>query len=170
MSPRLNSRNTSQPLSPTKSARGQALIEFALLFPFIALFLFIIIDFGIALDRKVIFTNAAREAARYASLGQDTNADSIAQIAVNHSQGAFTVSDVNVYWVDANGDNQVRAGEPVVVHIQYTYSLPILQGMLDVFNMSTPELDIGACTDMALVQDVSGVPISSPDTVPCGGT
>src|SRR6185295_1513865 len=103
--------------SGRRSSRGQTLIEFALFFPFIAFFLFTIIDFGIALDRKVVFTNAAREAARHAALGVDTNKTSIAQVAVSHSQGAFTTADVNVYWVDLNGDGRVRAGEPVVVQI-----------------------------------------------------
>jgi len=153
-----------------KSRRGQTLIEFALFFPFIAYFLFTIVDFGIALDRKVVFTNAAREAARHASLGIDTSATSIAQIAVNQSKGSFTTSDVKVYWVDKNGDGQIRAGEPVVVQIKYNYNLAILHGMADVLGVTLPAVDLGACTDMALVQDVSGVPISASGSVPCGGT
>ncbi len=153
------------------SDKAQSLIEFALFFPFIGFFLFATVDFGIALDRKVIFTNAAREGARYASLGTTTDADAIAQVVVDQSQGAFDTTDVNVYWVDKNGDGKVTAGEPVVVQIEYTYDLPIIDGF-PLLGGSVPSIDLGACTDMALVQDpiLPSGSVSAPGEVPCGGT
>src|SRR5262245_937505 len=50
------------------SESGQALIETALALPVLLLVLFGIIEFGIALARYQVVTNASREAARAASL------------------------------------------------------------------------------------------------------
>lgn len=47
--------------------RGQAVPEFALVAPLLFLVLFAIIQFGILLGGQIGFTNAVREAARYAS-------------------------------------------------------------------------------------------------------
>lgn len=151
------------------SEHAQSILEFALIAPFLLLFLLAIVDFGLALNRKVIYTNAAREAARYASLGFDTNTNNIAQIAVNQGQGGFKTSDVSVYWIDKNGDGQVRSGEPVAVKINYTYNLPIVSEMLGFFRVGTPSIDLSACSDMALDQDVSGVTVTGVGSAPCGG-
>ncbi|MCF8563832.1 pilus assembly protein [Alicyclobacillus tolerans] len=48
---------------------GQALVEFALVLPVLALFLMGIIDFGRILSADLTVSEAARDAARYASIG-----------------------------------------------------------------------------------------------------
>jgi Flp pilus assembly protein TadG len=150
--------------------RGQTLVEFALVIPIVIVFLALIFDFGVALNRKIIFTNAARESARYASLGFDTDESDIAQIAVNQSQGVFTTGDVEIFWVDQNGDGAVRTGEPVVVKINYTYSPDILGGVSGLMpGLTVPDVDLSACADMALGQDVTGVTVTGPGEAPCGG-
>ncbi len=53
-------------------SRGQALVEFALVLPILALVLFGIIVFGIGVFYQQQLTNAAREAARYASIHSAT--------------------------------------------------------------------------------------------------
>jgi Flp pilus assembly protein TadG len=55
-----------------KSHRGQTMVEFALMTPFLLLFLFGIVDFGRALFIANELTNAAREGARVAVLSSNT--------------------------------------------------------------------------------------------------
>ncbi len=130
--------------------RGQALIEFALLAPFIFIFLFAIVDFGLAINNRVVVTNAAREAARYGATGA-TVAD-IQQAAVNHTDGLVTdPSSVEVKFYDTNGDGKLLPGDSVAVKIPYTYDLVTpLGGIMSWFNAMT--IDIHACADMRLEQ------------------
>jgi len=48
--------------------RGAVAVEFALLAPLLVVFLFAIIEFGIALTRSITYVSAAREGARYAAV------------------------------------------------------------------------------------------------------
>ena len=52
-----------------RSTRGQALVEFALVLPIFAIMLFGIIDFGRYVFTANSLNNSAREAARFASVG-----------------------------------------------------------------------------------------------------
>ncbi len=60
--------------------RGAAAVEFALLLPLLLLLVFGIIDFGRALNAQITLTQAAREGARLAALG-DSNVVSGTQTA-----------------------------------------------------------------------------------------
>jgi Flp pilus assembly pilin Flp len=60
------------------SSRGQdgaAAVEFALLLPLLVLLLFGFIQFGLAFNTRIQATNAAREAARQAVVGNDNRND-----------------------------------------------------------------------------------------------
>ncbi len=62
---------TSKKISKTESQRGQALVEFALVLMFIILpFTFVLVDSAVMLFTYAEVTNAAREAARAASIYQ----------------------------------------------------------------------------------------------------
>ena len=50
--------------------RGAAAVEFALLLPLLMLLVFGIVDFGRALNAQITLTQAAREGARMAALGE----------------------------------------------------------------------------------------------------
>ena len=54
--------------------RGSVAVEFALLLPLLMLLVFGIIDFGRALNAQITLTQAAREGARVAALGQPNSA------------------------------------------------------------------------------------------------
>jgi Flp pilus assembly protein TadG len=56
----------------TSSERGQELVEFALILPLLLLFLFGIIEFGIAVYRYNAVANIGREVARYGSIKPDS--------------------------------------------------------------------------------------------------
>ena len=51
-----------------RSQKGEALVEFALLAPFLIVLLMAVVDFGRIFDAWVVTTNAAREGARYAGV------------------------------------------------------------------------------------------------------
>lgn len=86
-----------------KSEQGQALVEFALLLPFIMLVLIGIVEFGRAWNAKQIVTDASREGARWAVVGnplitteQQVN-DTVKKYIV---RGGFDTSQVTVTYPD----------------------------------------------------------------------
>lgn len=68
-------------LNRPMGARGTALIEFALVLPFLLLLTFLVIDFSRAFMAKNIVTQAAREGARVYAL-EDVDADSARAVAL----------------------------------------------------------------------------------------
>jgi Flp pilus assembly protein TadG len=93
--------------------RGAAAVEFALVLPLLLLILFGIIDFGRALNAQITLTQAAREGARLAALGQPG--------VVSRTQAAATglsPVDVSVASCPANAGPADNA----VVTASYTFS------------------------------------------------
>lgn len=94
---------------------GQALVEFAMIAPFMFLLLFALVDFGRAFYTWLVVTNAAREGARVAATQQDTNAvvtrinDSISGL----NSGALQITLTNV---------QGPRGQPVEVDLVYDFA------------------------------------------------
>jgi Flp pilus assembly protein TadG len=58
--------------------QGSAIVEFALVLPLLLLFLFGVIEFGLAIYNKQILTNAAREGARAGIVARSTRLPSAA--------------------------------------------------------------------------------------------
>lgn len=88
---------------------GAALVEFALILPVLCMFLFAIVQFGIAYDKKQSINSAAREGARMAAIPNEPTAtnpgvtyDTIFARVEASFQGAGTdgVDQVEVYTVD----------------------------------------------------------------------
>lgn len=87
--------------------RGVALVEFALIFPILALLLFGMISAGLALNTKQEMTSATREGARYAAAVPSTQtfttgtwASNVRDLVVRRSNGALQPSDVCVSLVE----------------------------------------------------------------------
>jgi Flp pilus assembly protein TadG len=72
--------------------RGATAVEFALLFPMLLLIVFGIIDFGRALNAQITLTQAAREGARLAALGQPNVASRTQAAAVGLSPVIVSVT------------------------------------------------------------------------------
>ena len=112
---------------------GQTLIEFALIVPLIIVFLFVIVDFGIALDRRIVLQHAIREGARYAAV--HANADDIRLRTVNQAQNTIAVADVVVCYIDGDdeGGSVGDPGDSVRVSATFAYDLaivgPVLSGL-----------------------------------------
>jgi hypothetical protein len=139
------------------SEAGQALIETVVVLPLILVLLFLVIDFGIALDRREVILHSLREAGRSAAAG-----GSLAQIqqrALDESDGVLTdPGKVTVCFRDANGNGAADTGEVGSVSIEYTYDLTVGSGeMLSVFGVPSPSFDISPTAEVLLVNGAPGV-------------
>ena len=116
-------------LRPATSERGQALIEFAFVFPVLLIFLLALTDFGIALDRREVTQHAAREGTRKGAVGWTVR--EIEDEVVNQSQGVLSEDNIEVCYVDvdANG-SALEAGDNVRVTIDFTYEFSVGAGEL----------------------------------------
>ena len=114
--------------------KGQALIEFAFVVPLLFLLILLVVDFGIALDRRELTQHAVREGARRAAVG-DTIAE-IRDVTHNQSGGTLQVDDINVCYWDTNGNLTADAGENVRVSGDYTFRFSVGGGeMLAAFGV-----------------------------------
>lgn len=119
--------------SSSAAQRGQSLVEFALVFPMVILFLFAIVDFGIALDRRITLQHAIREGARYAAVHGDIL--DIQNKTANQAQNIIVSSDVVVCYIDGDDEN-ISVGDPgdsVRVSATFAYNPaivgPVLSGL-----------------------------------------
>lgn len=108
--------------------RGQALLEFALLAPLVIFFLLAMVDFGIAVNRRVVLDHAAREGARFASVGGHALSNGGTPATVGEivdytmAQGQSVPQSVNVCYEDANDNGTTGdVGDSVRVTVHYTY-------------------------------------------------
>lgn len=98
--------------------RGAAAVEFALLLPVLLLVLFGIIDFGRALNAQITLTQAAREGARLAALGEAN--------VVSRTQAAATgLSSVSVSVTACPGTNWSSSDASVEVSYPFSFITPL---------------------------------------------
>lgn len=98
--------------------RGSAAVEFALLLPALLLIVFGIIDFGRALNAQITLTQAAREGARLAALGQPN--------VVSRTQAAATgLSPVSVSVVPCPVGAGPSADAVVTVSYSFSFVTPV---------------------------------------------
>jgi Flp pilus assembly protein TadG len=108
----------------TKSMRdeqGQAMTEFAVVLPIVALVLFAIVQFGIAFNNYLTLTDAVRRGARTAAVsrqtgsGASTTVAAVKQAAADLNQSKLNVS-VNSAW---------GPGDDVSVTATYPYAISL---------------------------------------------
>ena len=139
------------------SEAGQALIETALVLPLILILLFVVVDFGIALDRREVILHSLREAGRSAAAGGSFTA--IVNRAVSESDGVVEASDVSVCYDDLNSNDVADVGEVGHVSIDYVYALTVGSGeMLGAFGVPKPTVDISPTAEVLLTNGAPGVP------------
>jgi TadE-like protein len=135
---------------------GQALIETALLLPFILILLIVILDFGIALDRREVILHSLREAGRSAAAGDSVSA--IQGRALQESDGVLNDPNrVSVCYRDEDLTNPLGgAGDAVVVRIDYDFSLSVGGGeMLSAAGITFPTIPISPTGEVRLIKDTS---------------
>lgn len=108
-------------------SRGQALVEFAVVFPVFILVLFGLIEFSFMLYSQMTVSNAAREAARVSVV--DPDACSIQDLAKATANAA--ASGLNTTFVTTTASvvssgtpsscSTAKQGDPVTVTVAYTY-------------------------------------------------
>jgi Flp pilus assembly protein TadG len=106
----------------TRSDKGAAAVEFAIVLPILVIMLLGIIDFGLYFYNDLQITHATRNAARYLSVGDvaDANAAILSTHLISTSLGGASMSPATT-------------GNPTTVSVQATYSfltpLPVFVGM-----------------------------------------
>ena len=125
-----------------QSESGASAVEFALLLPVLMVILFGIIEFGMALYRQSILTNASREGARL-GIVQSVPAITNAQInaAIDNYLTPAGIPPGNVTRTIVAGGN---TGTPVQVTLTLPYTFSVLPGLTSV----APLINITARTEM----------------------
>lgn len=158
--------------SPRRRMRAQALAEFALVLPILAMLLLGIIQFGFIFTAQIGVTNAVREAARIAAVTPAVNNTDVGSIASNIygrltnangllERNVFVFNAANIV-TTAPADTQVcyrseaaaATGEwAVFVKVDAGYKhplfIPLLSGLLDgIDGVTDGGLRIGASEEM----------------------
>lgn len=143
-------------LQRLKREDGQALLEFAFVFPILLVFLLMLVDFGIALDRREVIQHAVREGARRGAVG-NTSAQIVSE-TVDQSQGIFEDDDIEVCYVEGPGGSPDagRAGSYVRVSGEFTYEFVVGKDFLSLFGVSTPGLEMTPSAESRLERSVTG--------------
>jgi Flp pilus assembly protein TadG len=105
-----------------RSEQGQAITEFALALPILALLLFAVIQFGIAFNNYITLTDATRAGARKAAVARQlSNPVNACQSAIRTS-----ASDLNQSDLTASCTSTWQMGADVTVNASYPYSISLL--------------------------------------------
>ena len=132
--------------------RGQALTEAMFVIPFVLALILLILDFGIALDRREVIVHAVREGARAAANGDDIG--QIKAAAVDQSEGNLTPEKVSVCYRDEDGDGYPGGvNDSVVVAIDHQYDM--LTGGMSWLGVPT-QLSISPTAEAPLLNPAQG--------------
>ena len=135
--------------------RGQALIEAMFVIPFVLVLILLILDFGIALDRREVMIHAVREGARAAANGDSV--PDVKQAAWEQAKDNIALDDVSVCYLDGP-DADTYPGDvndAVRVTINHQYRMLIGGEILSSLGISTA-LDISPTAEVPLLNPVTG--------------
>jgi Flp pilus assembly protein TadG len=109
-----------------RGRRGQALVEFALILPLLMLVLFGIVEFGRAWNAKQVLTDAAREGARLAVVGdptitQPSQVDD--RVKEKIARGGFDTTQVTIAYPDGF---KTGTGDITSVEVSMPYRFVVL--------------------------------------------
>ena len=143
-----------------RAGRGQSLVEFALVLPILMIMVFGIIDFGMGLRSYISLTNATREGARFAAVGNpagayptDCNGSTTTSVIGRVCVAIEGLDLADLQTVSVAYPNGQNPGESVIVSAEYTYNyITPLGDMVDFFSGgSFPDsLSLSTDTDMRL--------------------
>lgn len=143
-----------------RSQRGQSLVEFALVLPILLILLLGIVDFGMGLRAYVTLTNATREGARFAAVGNPAGTYP-ADCTGSFSDSAVGRVCTTLSGLDLDGVQTVSVvypdgqlpGHSVVVSADYQYEfITPLSAVAGFFSGGSfpGHLDLSATSDMRL--------------------
>ena len=108
--------------------RGQSLVETAIIFPILLLFLAATIDFGRVFDAYIVMTNAVREGARFGSVKPDLTVAEVKQIVINDVLGSGTNITQMPDFGAANVTVEGQEEDSEVVRVEATYEFDLWFG------------------------------------------
>jgi hypothetical protein len=155
------------------SSRGQTLVEFALLSPVIILLLVAILDFGMAMDRRIVLQHAAREGARMAAVtdvSEPAGFDAVCQRACDQAQGAVSGGITFQCEDDPSNPNgsTTDAGDNVKITLPAHWDLPILStALFGLFKHGIGPINLTATGSARLDSALSGPCPSDKECPPC---
>jgi hypothetical protein len=132
----------------TRTQRGAALVEFALIFPILIILIMGIIEFSVLLYDKAVITNASREAARF---GVVFRTDRPAAGAGYEAAVAARTADIRLVVTTYCGNNLVtfgnepeieveldegpceNPGEDLIVDVSYQYEFLVFPNLANLF-------------------------------------
>lgn len=154
------SRGRTRPRARLRSRRGQSLVEFALILPVLMIMVFGIIDFGLGLRSYISLTNATREGARFAAIGNTAGAYPANCNGTSNTtvvgRVCYTIEGLDLAdltSVSVTYPNGQMPGNSVVVSADYTYNYITPVGdIVDFFSGGTfpDSLSLSTSTDMRL--------------------
>jgi Flp pilus assembly protein TadG len=100
-------------------SRGAAAVEFAIVLPVVLLLVCGIVDFGRALNRQIVLTNAAREGARWVALGQGNPGTRVASAL----GGQVPPGNVAIAWSPCPANPPPSSTTNTTVTLTSTYAL-----------------------------------------------
>ena len=141
-----------------RCARGQSLVEFSLILPVLMILVFGILDFGLGLRSYISLSNAVREGARYASVGNPIGIESDCNGMTNDTvYGRICVAtgglDLTELDPDVSFPQGVAPGNSVVVSADYTYQFVTPLGdLIGFFSGGTfpSSIDLSSSANMRL--------------------
>lgn len=149
-----------RPVRRPTSERGQAMIEFVLIFPMLLIFMLTLMEFGFMLHANITVNSAAREGARFAAVANlpsgtpgTCDAGSIEERTVNSSTKILQCSEVTIGYIEQTGDAVYGRGDEVVVNVNHTYtSKTPLGDLLSAlsFGAIPSTVQVRACADARL--------------------
>ena len=141
--------------------RGQTLIEFAFAVPILLIVLLLLVDFGLAIDRRQMLQHAVREGARAGAVGANcsTATECVEQIQETTSEPVgVDPGQIDVCYADADGNGFVgNAGDDVQVSANFSYRFTVGGAeMLSVIGASPPTIQMTPSAQMRLERNVPG--------------
>jgi Flp pilus assembly protein TadG len=104
-----------------RDEKGQAMTEFAVVLPLVALVLFAILQFGIAFNNYLTLTDAVRRGARVAAVSRQTGNGSSATVSAVKQAAA----DLNQSQLAVSVNSGWAPGDDVVVSATYPYAISL---------------------------------------------
>ena len=150
--------NTMKLLSKLRSSKGQSLVELSVTLPILLILVFGIIDVGLGMMSYISLSNAVREGARFASVGNPAGEPSDCDGVTNDTvYGRVCITtgglDLTELTPSVTYPSGVGPGNSVIVAADYTYNFVTPRGdLLDFFSGGTfpTTISMSSSTDMRL--------------------
>ncbi len=138
----------------SRTQRGVAAIEFAIVAPLLLALLFGIIEFALALFDQAMITNASREGARAGIVFNNgtpiTDAEIRARVSNYLSNHLISLDGSSSHTTDIDREG-TNAGDDLTVTVDYTYTFLVLRPLIALLGGTLPgALNLSATTVMRM--------------------